>query len=94
VLVQHPSGRRDQALALLYVNVVFAGAALAGAIPLVRNQQRNSGARLDVPGSLLVASGLVAVVYGFSQAGVIASANLVSNVGLDRFGPKRIVPAA
>jgi EmrB/QacA subfamily drug resistance transporter len=168
----------------LYVNVVFAGAALAGAIPLVRNQQRNSGARLDVPGSLLVASGLVAVVYGFSQAavdgwssastiapiaagvvllgsfivveyrvahplvplgiiadrirgtaylgaliagigligtfllvtyylqgvlefsplraglaflpfiaGVIASANFVSNVGLDRFGPKRIVPA-
>ena len=168
----------------LYVNVVFAAAALAGAIPLVRNQPRNPGATLDVPGSLLAASGLVGIVYGFSQAaadgwasastvgpivagvvllgaftvveyrvarplvplgiiadrtrgtaylgaliagigligtfllvtyylqgvlgftplraglaflpfvaGVIASANFVSNTGLDRFGPKTVVPA-
>src|SRR6202046_4974076 len=52
----------------LYVNVAFAAAALAGAIPLVRNQPRNPGATLDVPGSLLAAGGLVAIVYGFSQA--------------------------
>ena len=52
----------------LYVNVVFAAAALAGAIPLIRNQPRNPGATLDVPGSLLAASGLVGIVYGFSQA--------------------------
>jgi EmrB/QacA subfamily drug resistance transporter len=168
----------------LYVNVVFAAAALAGAIPLVRNQPRNPGATLDVPGSLLAVSGLVGIVYGFSQAaadgwasastvgpivagvillgaftvvesrvarplvplgiianrtrgtaylgaliagigligtfllvsyylqsvlgfsplraglaflpfvaGVIVSANFVSNVGLDRFGPKKVVPA-
>ena len=52
----------------LYVNVAFAAVALAAAIPLITNQPRNPGARLDVPGSLLAASGLVAIVYGFSQA--------------------------
>jgi EmrB/QacA subfamily drug resistance transporter len=52
----------------LYVNVGFAVAALAGAIPLVRNQPRNPGAALDVPGSLLAASGLIGIVYGFSEA--------------------------
>src|SRR6201996_9802758 len=52
----------------LYVNVIFAAAALAGAIPLIRNQPRNPGARLDVPGSLLAAAGLVGIVYGCSQA--------------------------
>ena len=53
----------------LYVNVVFAAAALAGAAPLIRNQPRNPGATLDVPGSMLAAGGLVGIVYGFSQAG-------------------------
>jgi EmrB/QacA subfamily drug resistance transporter len=52
----------------LYVNVAFAALALAGAIPLIKNQPRNPGARLDVPGSILVAGGLVGIVYGFSQA--------------------------
>ena len=52
----------------LYVNVAFAAAALAGAVPLIRNQPRNPGARLDVPGSLLAVGGLVGIVYGFSQA--------------------------
>jgi EmrB/QacA subfamily drug resistance transporter len=52
----------------LYVNVAFAVLALAGAIPLIRNQPRNPGARLDVPGSLLAAGGLAGIVYGLSQA--------------------------
>jgi MFS family permease len=52
----------------LYVNAAFAAAALAGAIPLIRNQPRNPGATLDVPGSLLAAGGLAGIVYGFSQA--------------------------
>jgi EmrB/QacA subfamily drug resistance transporter len=52
----------------LYVNVAFAAAALAGAVPLVRNQPRNPGAALDVPGSLLAAGGLAGIVYGLSQA--------------------------
>jgi EmrB/QacA subfamily drug resistance transporter len=168
----------------LYVNIVFAAAALTGATRLISNQPRNPGATLDVPGSLLAAGGLAGIVYGFSQgaadgwgsaatvaptaagvallgvftvverrvarplvplgiiadrtrgtaylgaliagiglsgtfllatyylqdvlgftplraglaflpfvAGIIASANFVSNVGLNRFGPKRVVPA-
>ena len=52
----------------LYVNVAFAVVALIGAIPLVRNQPRNPGASLDIPGSLLAAVGLAAIVYGFSEA--------------------------
>src|SRR3984957_4439720 len=52
----------------LYVNVAFAVVALAGAVPLIRNQPRNPGARLDVPGSLLAVGGLVGIVYGCSQA--------------------------
>jgi hypothetical protein len=48
--------------------VAFAAAALAAAVPLITNQPRNPGARLDVPGSLLAAGGLVAIVYGFSEA--------------------------
>jgi MFS family permease len=52
----------------LYVNVAFAAAALAGAAAWIRNQPRNPGARIDVPGSLLAVGGLVGIVYGFSQA--------------------------
>jgi EmrB/QacA subfamily drug resistance transporter len=52
----------------LYVNVVFAGVALAGAIPLIVNQPRNRGAGFDVPGAVLAAGGLTGIVYGFSQA--------------------------
>jgi EmrB/QacA subfamily drug resistance transporter len=52
----------------LYVNVGFAVAALAGAIPLVRNQSRNPESALDVPGGLLAAGGLAAIVFGFSEA--------------------------
>jgi EmrB/QacA subfamily drug resistance transporter len=68
----------------LYVNVAFAAAALAGATPLVRNQPRNAGARLDVPGGLLAASGLIGIVYGFSQAAVDgwASASTVGPIAV------------
>jgi EmrB/QacA subfamily drug resistance transporter len=52
----------------LYVNVVFAVVALAGAAVLVTNQQRSRSAALDVPGSLLAVGGLVAIVFGFSEA--------------------------
>src|ERR1700690_3713875 len=52
----------------LYVNAAFAAAALARAAAWIRNQPRNPGARIDVPGSLLAVGGLVGIVYGFSQA--------------------------
>ncbi len=51
----------------MYVNVVFAAAGLAGAVLLIKNQPREPRGAVDVPGSLLVASGLVATVYGFSE---------------------------
>jgi hypothetical protein len=52
----------------LYVNVVFAAVALAGALVFITGQPRSATARLDVPGSLLAVGGLVAIVYAFSEA--------------------------
>ncbi|PYC80838.1 MFS transporter [Streptomyces tateyamensis] len=52
-----------------YINVPFAILAVAGAIMVIREPagglNRN---RLDIPGVLLVSSGLVALVYGFTKA--------------------------
>ncbi|GAA1949054.1 MFS transporter [Kitasatospora viridis] len=52
-----------------YINVPFAIIAVLGAVFVIRepagNRNRNP---LDVPGVLLVSSGLVALVYGFTEA--------------------------
>jgi MFS family permease len=52
----------------LYVNVVFAVVALAGALLFIASQPRSATARLDVPGSLLAVGGLAAIVFAFSEA--------------------------
>ncbi|MFF1764243.1 MFS transporter [Streptomyces sp. NPDC058249] len=52
----------------LYVNVPIAVVAVVGAFALLRDRPGTSGARLDVPGALLGCGGLVAIVYGFSEA--------------------------
>jgi EmrB/QacA subfamily drug resistance transporter len=52
----------------LYVNIVFAVAALAGALTFLRDQERTPAKRLDVPGSLAAIGGLAAIVAGFSEA--------------------------
>ncbi|GAC1441354.1 MAG: MFS transporter [Solirubrobacteraceae bacterium] len=52
----------------LYVNLLFAGAAMAGAFMLLRNQGNPDKPRLDFPGTLTASAGLFAVVYGFSRA--------------------------
>src|SRR5213076_2253846 len=52
----------------LYVNVPVAGIALAGAAVFLHDRRDRGGARLDVPGVLLGCGGLVAIVYGFSEA--------------------------
>ncbi|WP_225833977.1 MFS transporter [Streptomyces sp. NK08204] len=52
----------------LYVNVPVAVIAVIGAFAVLRERPVPAGARLDVPGVLLGCGGLVAVVYGFSQA--------------------------
>ncbi len=51
----------------LYINLVFAGAAIIGALLLLHKQPR-TGARLDVPGVILVSAGMFCLVYGFSNA--------------------------
>ena len=52
----------------LYVNVVLAVIAVAGALRLLGSQARDPDVRIDWPGTVLVVAGLVAVVYGLSEA--------------------------
>ncbi|QNP74255.1 MFS transporter [Streptomyces roseirectus] len=52
----------------LYVNLVLAVIPLAGGWILLKRTAREPGAKLDIPGTVLVTAGLFAVVYGFSMA--------------------------
>jgi EmrB/QacA subfamily drug resistance transporter len=52
----------------LYVNLIFAGVAFLGGLRLLRPGAPTDRPDLDVPGTLLVSSGLFCVVYGFSNA--------------------------
>ena len=52
----------------LYVNIPIAVVAVVGAFALLHDRPGHAGARLDVPGALLGCGGLVAIVYGFSEA--------------------------
>ncbi|MET7601456.1 MFS transporter [Streptomyces avermitilis] len=52
----------------LYVNVAIAVVAFAGGWLLLSNHRDATNSKLDVPGTVLVAGGLFALVYGFSNA--------------------------
>ncbi len=52
----------------LYVNLVFAAVAGAGAIALLRRQSAGRRPRLDLPGLAAEVGGMFCVVYGFSNA--------------------------
>jgi EmrB/QacA subfamily drug resistance transporter len=52
----------------LYVNVVLAVIAVAGAVRLLAAHPRDPDVHIDWPGTVLVVGGLVAVVYGLSEA--------------------------
>ncbi|MER6125623.1 MFS transporter [Streptomyces sp. NPDC001795] len=52
----------------LYVNVAIAVVAFAGGWLLLDNHRDAANSKLDVPGTVLVAGGLFALVYGFSNA--------------------------
>ncbi|HEX4399049.1 MAG TPA: MFS transporter, partial [Trebonia sp.] len=52
----------------LYVNVVLAVVAVAGAVRLMTAQPRDPSVQIDWPGTVLVIAGLVSVVYGLSEA--------------------------
>jgi EmrB/QacA subfamily drug resistance transporter len=63
VLTQYLSWRFS-----MYVNLLFATVAVAGALTLLHNITPAEKPRLDVPGTLTVSGGLFALVYGFSHA--------------------------
>ncbi|MFJ4788612.1 MFS transporter [Streptomyces sp. NPDC088794] len=52
----------------LYVNLAFAALAFVGGAILLRRTSRDKTAKIDIPGALLVGSGLFCLVYGFSNA--------------------------
>src|SRR5215831_14754246 len=52
----------------LYVNVILGAVAVVGAIRLLAAYPRDPDVRIDWPGTVLVAAGLVAFVYGLSEA--------------------------
>jgi EmrB/QacA subfamily drug resistance transporter len=52
----------------LYVNLVIAIPAAAGALALLNNGAHAAGARIDLPGTLTATSGVFALVFGFSKA--------------------------
>jgi EmrB/QacA subfamily drug resistance transporter len=52
----------------MYINLVFVVVAVAGSSLLMAKQPRTPGARLDVPGVVMVSSGMFCLVYGFSNA--------------------------
>jgi EmrB/QacA subfamily drug resistance transporter len=52
----------------LYVNLIFAAVAGTGALLLLAGHARSAKPRLDIPGTLTASAGLLALVYGFSEA--------------------------
>lgn len=52
----------------LYVNLIFAAAAGAGAMMLVHNERAANHSRIDIPGTLTATTGLFALVYGLANA--------------------------
>jgi EmrB/QacA subfamily drug resistance transporter len=52
----------------LYVNLIFAAVAFIGGALLLKRQPSPVKPRLDVPGVVLVSSGVFCLVYGFSNA--------------------------
>jgi EmrB/QacA subfamily drug resistance transporter len=52
----------------LYVNLVFAAIAVAGALIYMQTSKPASRPRIDVAGTLLACSGLFCIVFGFSHA--------------------------
>ena len=57
-----------------YINLVFAAIAATGALLWLKNDKAANRDPLDIPGLLLVTSGLFCLVFGFSHAETTASA--------------------
>jgi len=52
----------------LYVNLFFAGFAVAGGMTLLRRSPRDDAAPLDIPGTVTAVGGLFCLVYGLASA--------------------------
>ena len=52
----------------LYVNLVFAAIAVAGALAYIRGSRPAARPRMDWPGAVLAGAGLFLIVFGFSHA--------------------------
>jgi EmrB/QacA subfamily drug resistance transporter len=52
----------------LYVNLIFAALAIAGALVYIRANRPATQQRLDWPGTVLASGGLFLIVFGFSRA--------------------------
>src|ERR1700677_4428738 len=52
----------------LYVNLVFAAIAIAGALAYIRTPRSAAPPRMDWPGAILACAGLFLIVFGFSHA--------------------------
>ncbi|MFD5268808.1 MFS transporter [Streptomyces sp. NPDC058335] len=52
---------------VMYVNVVFAAAALVGALLLLAKPAITERPKIDIPGTIVVSAALFAIVYGFSH---------------------------
>jgi EmrB/QacA subfamily drug resistance transporter len=52
----------------LYVNLIFAAFAIAGALAYIRARRPATRPRLDWPGTVLASAGLFLIVFGFSRA--------------------------
>jgi EmrB/QacA subfamily drug resistance transporter len=62
----------------MYVNLLFAIAAVIGAVVLLVNQRPAERPHFDIPGILTVTGGLFSVVYGFSHAQTTSWGNPVT----------------
>lgn len=52
----------------MFVNIIFAVVAFAGAAVLLKSQPSEKRPKLDIPGTITASAGLFALVYGFSNA--------------------------
>ncbi|MCX4759498.1 MFS transporter [Streptomyces sp. NBC_01275] len=52
---------------VMYVNVVFAGVALVGALLLLAKPVVTARPRIDIPGTVVVSAALFGIVYGFAH---------------------------
>jgi len=52
----------------LFVNLIFAGVALVGAVTLLKREPARGGQRLDLPGAVLVGGAMFCLVYGLANA--------------------------